>query len=95
MTSTPISAPISVEQATQALRSILDPETGRTLVTEGWVRKVRVEPAAGGLEGDCDAEREGGCSGEAVDVGEDRVLHGRGLSHELCSRFVLAQVPYV
>jgi len=49
MTSTPISAPISVEQATQALRSILDPETGRDLVTEGWVRKVRVEPAAGGL----------------------------------------------
>jgi len=49
MTSKPISAPISVEQATQALRSILDPETGRDLVTEGWVRKVRVEPAAGGL----------------------------------------------
>jgi ATP-binding protein involved in chromosome partitioning len=49
MTSTPISTPISVEQATQVLRSILDPETGRDLVTEGWVRKVRVEPAVGGL----------------------------------------------
>jgi ATP-binding protein involved in chromosome partitioning len=39
---------VTVEQATQALRAIIDPETGRDLVTEGWVRHVRVEPAAGG-----------------------------------------------
>jgi len=31
----PISTSVSVEQATQALRSVLDPETGRDLVTEG------------------------------------------------------------
>jgi len=46
-------------------------------------------------EGCGDAERQGGSSGEAVDVGEDSVLHGVGLSHEYCSRLVLTQVPCV
>ena len=42
---------VTVEQATQALRQVLDPQTGRDLVTEGWVKRVRVEPGASAAGG--------------------------------------------
>lgn len=40
---------ISVEQATDALRRVPDGATGEDLVSAGWLRKVRAEPADGGL----------------------------------------------